>query len=569
MWCLVVVAGLLLAGSHGVKGAGARTSSALSMVGGDGYTAWYVDDLTRSSIASGTWARSHGAYDLASSGPEALGWWAVLTTLDSATVDLARFSWAAGGTAEAAARGDEVYSLANSEVRLEVSTGGQVPSIFKGGLLLLPADVHAGSTWESAGTVVPLADGKLGGALPYTSRGTATTPQDAALAAAGCLDVTTVDATNGSDGTTSRTWCPGRGMVRFHIGARGYAVAAPAAMSYPITTAPFEWLRLSGAATRTTSLVSRGSLLTVSYVSRPGLLADGVLVAALKGDNDVVAIDPAATATADRTVWRAHPGGIILSCVTLGEVTVATTSERRVVAYGPTGVALWIHSVPDSVNQPAIAFGNRIVVASVDGTVSALDPATGREVWRTKMPSELALQPSASGDTMVVIDENGTTSAFGRDGHELWSSTEFPASAYAIVGGVVVVGERAAATVRGYDLTTGNKLWRWWVSDLVRSFVDLDGVVLAYTDSGAKGLDPATGTALWSVSQRALDLIVVGDRAVLATAHDLVVLGRDGAETARVSHGLTGLPSSTVYLAASANSLVASTNAELFSEVLP
>ncbi|HEY8663649.1 MAG TPA: PQQ-binding-like beta-propeller repeat protein, partial [Propionibacteriaceae bacterium] len=243
------------------------------------------------------------------------------------------------------------------------------------------------------------------------------------------------------------------------------------------------------------------------------------------------------------------------------------TSERRVVAYSPTGVVLWVMSTPDTVNQPALAFGHHVVVASVDGTVLALDPATGRQVWRVRTPSELALQPVVSGDTLVVIDESGTIVALGPDGHEIWRSAEFPAGVYTISGGVLVVNERGASTLRGYDVATGTKLWRSWESGVIRSFSDLDGVALAYTDNGVKAFDPATGSVLWSVAPVALDLVVIGDRAVLATTDSLVVLDRTGTETVRSHHGLSRLPQVTVYLASSTNSLVAMTSQQLFREV--
>jgi outer membrane protein assembly factor BamB len=255
--------------------------------------------------------------------------------------------------------------------------------------------------------------------------------------------------------------------------------------------------------------------------------------------------------------------------VTIGQVTVATTSERRIVAYGPTGLVLWIASSPDSVTQPAIAFGGQLVVTSVDGTVVALNPSTGHEVWRAKTPSELALAPVASGDTMVVVDENGTTMAFGTDGHERWRSTEFPASMFAISGGVVVVSERSAGTLRGYDVATGNKLWRAWGPSALVSLSDLDGVVVAYLGrEGAETFDPATGSLLWTVTEKVLDLLVVGNRAVLATTDSVVVLGRDGTEVARVPHGLSRLPQLTIYIVAGTSSLDAITTNELFREVL-
>jgi hypothetical protein len=566
----VLVAGLLVAGSHGVKGT-AQSSAALAMVGGDGFTVWFTDGSTQATPGSGTWAHGHGVYDLGSSGPDPMGWWAINTPLDPATVDLARFSWAMGGTPATATHGDDLFSLANGVVRREVLTDGKNSVIYKGGLLELPADVHSGSTWESAGTVIGMTNGIPGGTASYTSQGTATTPPEADLAAAGCLDATLTEAYGTAKLTTSRTWCPGRGMVRFAEDNQRHQTGGVPELSYPIASDGFDWSRLSGATGTLTKLDPVGtSLLSPLYVSRPGVLPDGTVVAGLRTGNDVVAINPATTTgTLDHTTWRAHPGGALLTCVTIGQVTVATTSERRIVAYGPTGVVLWTASTPDSVDQPAIAFGGQLVVTSVDGTVVALDPSTGHAVWRAKMPSELAIQPVASGDTLVVIDENGTTAAFGSDGHEEWRSTEFPASVFAISGGVVVVSERGTGTLRGYDVATGNKLWRAWGPSSLLSLSDLDGVVVAYLGrEGAEAFDSATGTLMWMVTEKALDLLVVGNRAVLATTDSIVVLGRDGTEIARIPHGLSRLPQLNVYIAACASSVGAITSAELVREVV-
>ena len=62
--------------------------------------------------------------------------------------------------------------------------------------------------------------------------------------------------------------------------------------------------------------------------------------------------------------------------------------------------------------------------------------------------------------------------------------------------------------------------------------------------------------------------MVVGDRAVLATADSLAVLDRAGTETLSMRHGLSQLPQATVFLASSTNSLVAITYMQLFRGVL-
>jgi len=541
------------------------------MVGADGYTEWFTSGGAQAQVGSGTWARGHGVYDLGSSGPDPMGWWAIHTPLDPSTVDMARFSWTMGSTPATAVHGDDLFSLADGVVRREVLTDGKNSIIYKGGLLELPEDVHAGGTWESSGTIIVMTNGLPGGSGPYTAQGAAATPPEADLAAAGCLDTTLAETYGTAKLSTSRTWCPGRGMVRFVEDNLQHQIGAVPALSYPIAADVFDWSRASGATGKTTTLDPVGtSLLSPLYASRPGELPDGTVVAGLRTGNDVVAINPTATTgTIDHTMWRAHPGGALLTCVTLGQVTVATTSERHVVAYGPTGVVMWIVSTPDSVDQPAIAFGGQVVVTSVDGTVMALDPSTGHEVWRAKTPGELALGPVASGDTMVVVDEIGTTVAFGRDGQEQWRSTEFPAAAFAISGGVVVVTERGAGTLRGYDVATGNKLWRAWGPSSLLSLSDLDGVVVAFLGrEGAETFDPATGNLLWTINRKTLDLLVVGNRAVVATTDSVIVLGRDGTEVARVPHGLGHLPQINVFIAASPSTLDAITTAEMFREAL-
>lgn len=541
------------------------------MVGADGFTAWYSDGGTSPAPGSGTWAHGHGVYDLGSSGPDPVGWWAINTSLDSSTVDLARFSWTMGSTTATGIHGDDLFSLANGVVRREILTDGKNSVIYRGGVLELPADVRSGNTWESSGSIIAMTNGVPGGTGSYTATGTAATPPEADLAAAGCLDTTLAETYGTAKLTTTRTWCPGRGMVRFvEDNVRHLAAEAPS-LTYPIVADAFDWGRLSGAKATTTTLDPVGtSLLAPMFVSRPGVLPDGTVVAGLKTGNDVVAINVGATTgTLDHTVWRSHPGGALLTCATLGQVTVATTSERRVVGYSPTGVVLWVADSSDSVDQPAVAFGGLVVVASVDGTVMALDPSTGREVWRAKMPSEIVVQPVASGDTLVVIDDNGTTVGFGSDGQERWRSTEFPASVFTISGGVLIVSERGTGTLRGYDLATGNKVWRAWGPSSLLSVSDLDGVVVAYLGrEGFEAFDPATGSLLWTVGQKTLDLFVVGDRAVVATADSVVVVGRDGRQIARAPHGLSNLPQINVQIVAGTSTLDAITSNQLFREVL-
>jgi hypothetical protein len=570
VWCVLLAVTLLAAGSHAPTAATVQTSAAASLLGANGLSVRFAqgDD-----VASATWSRTRGGATLASSGPDAIGWWPVLTSLDQASADLARFSatWTQGATT---GHSDEVFSLVNGDVRREVAVVGSDAQMYRDGRLELPASIAAGSTWTSQGSLYTLRGGRLStAAASYTSDGSAETPQDTDLAAAGCLDVVVRETVHGGTATsTARTWCPGRGIVRFgdRVSTWQQVTSVPVSTLSPVSKA-FDWTRSSDLSfSPSIPLTSQGSsLLALSYVSRPGVLPDGTLVVALKGNGDIVALDTAdTTGNKDHTTWRVHPGGVITSCITLGEITVATTSERRVVAYGPTGLALWSAPLSDTSNARPVEFGGRIVVVTVDGAVVAFDSATGAEAWRSSLPNEMQLRPRVSGNTLVAVDESGTMVAFDTSGNQLWRSSEPSTDMYTLSAGVVVVHERGGSAVRGYDLSTGTKLWRVWQSSSASALVDVDGMAVAYGLGGVTALDPATGAVRWTQANAPVDAVVEGDHLVLLTTTDLVVLAGDGTTSAQWRHDLTNFSTTTAYLVVGPDSVSAVTTTQLYRGVL-
>lgn len=536
------------------------------MVGTDGLTTRYVQG---DEVGSSTWSRTTGGVTMASSGPDAFGWWVVATDLDQATTDLARFSWTTG-SGRGAAHGDELYSLTAGEVRRQALSTGRTGVVYRGGLLELPTDVHDGSTWSSQGALVIMTDGALGTPVTYTSEGAATRAADGELAGVGCLDVVVKETVQGAAETSAtRTWCPGKGIAAFTVDGRLWkaATTSPAA-TVSADPGAFDWSRAADLTLTATSLAPEGplatrsaSLLALSYLARPALLPNGTLVAAVKQNSDIVAIDPGATTgNRDHTVWRAHPGGVIVTCATLGDVTVAVTSDRRISAYGPSGLALWSVRLPDTSSTRPVAFGGHIVVSGVDGTVTALDPATGEVAWRVSMPSEIQVRPVVAGDTLVVIDESGTMAAIDPDGNQFWQNAELPASSFAVSRGVLVVSERGASTVRGYDVATGTKLWRVWEPGLLGNLADLGGTVVGYSSAGLIAYDPSTGAQVWTRPGQLYDGLPAGDRYLVLTATSIQAVDASGAVTAEWEHHVDTLEQSTGYLMVTGTAVAVATS---------
>jgi len=61
--------------------------------------------------------------------------------------------------------------------------------------------------------------------------------------------------------------------------------------------------------------------------------------------------------------------------------------------------------------SPVLA-GNVVYVGASDGTVYAIDPATGKKLWRHELGAPVFSSPAISGNTLVVTDFGGNVSAF-------------------------------------------------------------------------------------------------------------------------------------------------------------
>jgi outer membrane assembly lipoprotein YfgL len=147
--------------------------------------------------------------------------------------------------------------------------------------------------------------------------------------------------------------------------------------------------------------------------------------------------------------------------------------------------------------------GTTVAVASTDGTVAALDAATGRDLWRANLKTPIAAGVGSDGKlTAVVTRANELVALSGAT--EAWRE-KLTAVAYTapfVAGGRVflLTADRA---VSAYDGKTGRKLWtqqRPGEPLVLRQ----DGVMLAVGDTlvvglagRMVGLNPLNGSVRW------------------------------------------------------------------------
>jgi outer membrane protein assembly factor BamB len=163
---------------------------------------------------------------------------------------------------------------------------------------------------------------------------------------------------------------------------------------------------------------------------------------------------------------------------------------------------------------PALADG-RLYLPTFAGLLVALDPATGRVLWRRASGRCAWASPAVASGLVVEtfllrppacrpdVDARGMLVAFdGRTGAVRWrvrlAATE---SSPLVAGGVVWIGDWSGA-VSAFALRTGRRRWTFQADAAVKSSITLaDGKIFAGTYGGSLyALDPWTGAELWRSS---------------------------------------------------------------------
>ena len=147
--------------------------------------------------------------------------------------------------------------------------------------------------------------------------------------------------------------------------------------------------------------------------------------------------------------------------------------------------------------------GNVVAVASSSGTVAAFDAGTGREQWRGNANAPLAAGVGFDGSTAAVVTRNNEVVAFA-SGREVWRQ-KLPVASYTapLVAGARVFVLGADRSVTAFDGGTGRRLWGQQRQGDPLTLRQA-GVILAVGDTlvvgqGGRlaGLNPLNGTVRW------------------------------------------------------------------------
>ncbi|MDJ0749965.1 MAG: outer membrane protein assembly factor BamB [Woeseiaceae bacterium] len=194
--------------------------------------------------------------------------------------------------------------------------------------------------------------------------------------------------------------------------------------------------------------------------------------------------------------------------------------------------------------------GNRVYAASQDGRVTAFDPESGRQVWRTELKIELSAGPGVGEGRLVVLAKDGAAILLdAASGEEQWRSDVAAESlASPLIRADTVIVQTIDNRLQALSAFDGRPLWSIQQTAPALSVrgsttpVLVGTTVISGFDNGrlvAAELD--TGTVLWEsmisppTGRSDLDRLADIDGAIAVVGQDVYVSGYQGRTAALAS----------------------------------
>jgi outer membrane protein assembly factor BamB len=145
-------------------------------------------------------------------------------------------------------------------------------------------------------------------------------------------------------------------------------------------------------------------------------------------DGALLVVDATGTATKlDRegaVIWRMHLGGEFWSAPVANDAGGAyvVTVAGRVLALGNDGTLNWSYDLgAPVVASPLVGNDGRLYIAAQDGTLSALDAASGALRWQYNAGAPLAAPPAQDSNSMLYLGtDDERLLVIGPDGNRRW-----------------------------------------------------------------------------------------------------------------------------------------------------
>jgi outer membrane protein assembly factor BamB len=526
----LVAGAAFVAGSVGVA---ARVTAAARYLPSDGAVSYERTDTTRElkttvGLAVTESARLSGVAGLLSTDGAFATKMLDEAYADRATIQILRTTTTAINDPAATAQTIRFYRVNTGVELIGVSTPSE-GYVYSPALVLLPADVRIGSQWSGAGSASD--------ALDYRSELHAEAGESGCLNVAGEVRYLSKEGQLGRVVTVGQTWCQREGMVAesqsfADVRTATSRIDPPAPSIQATTDAPIRWSAPQRWTTKSMTTISinptfgQGPMVgSPSAVTPPVRTESGLVIRATHGRGDLVATTPK-TLTEWTSVWRAHPGGTVLSLSAFGRVIIATTSNREMVAYSDVGVRLWQLSLDDLAPTPPVRISDgEAVLVDLGGELRGFDLSTGTVLWQRNVGSDVNVSPAVGAGLVVIMDRGGTTTAFEEgNGQHRWAREMQGAAATVIGDSVVVIQDQ---TAHALWTTTGTHRWVRSIFGTLADMATFAGQVVVATKSQSVILS-GDGVVLQRLGP-VLTLTPTQDHLVVWGPTEARMIARDGA----------------------------------------
>ncbi|MFF4410646.1 PQQ-binding-like beta-propeller repeat protein [Streptomyces sp. NPDC001404] len=205
--------------------------------------------------------------------------------------------------------------------------------------------------------------------------------------------------------------------------------------------------------------------------------------------------------------WSQTVGETVTSAVAVGDSVFVGSKDHGLYSFNAdTGAIKWREQTKGAVQAlPSVGAG-LIVFASDDGSVYALDAATGKERWSHAggygASSPLVVETAQPGDTLIYVGgSGGNIDALDIGGNVKWSAATGGAieSSPAVKADVVYVGS-SDGRLHAFNARTGAARWSFLTGGPVTATpaVDHGKVYVGSNDSKLYAIDADTGVPVWS-----------------------------------------------------------------------
>lgn len=210
-------------------------------------------------------------------------------------------------------------------------------------------------------------------------------------------------------------------------------------------------------------------------------------------------------------VWehRTHAGFAGPPIILNGVVYVGCRDGRIYAVDAVTGKGLWLYDAREELGTRPFVANGTLYIASMQDTVFAVDAKTGAWKWhhRREQRPGFSIRGQADvivgGDTVFAGFSDGTVSALdGATGRPLWERVVAPPGDQTDVDGLAYDGTKLfAAAVSGavlaLDPKSGSQIWSAKLPGAGR-LIAVNGVVYAVGNQSAVAVSAADGGQIWS-----------------------------------------------------------------------